>query len=716
MSPAKNALFIPKELSWLSFNERVLQEAYDKHVPLIERVRFLGIFSSNMDEFFKVRVASVRRATLLSSLSDTPCTSRELLEQIQQKVIDLQERFDAIYLELMKELVRCNIFLVNELQLNDFHRHWLHKYFNDNLMRHIAPFVLTKHSELIKNINDDATYLCVCLHQGDDKQYAFVEVPTANIPRFIELPSQHKTKVKYLILLDNIIRHCIDQLFKPFFEYTELEVFSMKMTRDAEFDISVELDKTQLEQMSNGLKKRLRAQPVRLVFDREMPEHMLNTLKKQLNISSTECLIPGGRYHSFKDFINFPNLGRKKLQNDKIPALSSAKFNAGANSFEAIGEHDILLNYPYHKFSHFTELVRQAAYDPAVTAIKINLYRVAKNSHIMQSLIDAVKNGKRVTAVIELLARFDEQSNIDWTVRLTEAGVKVHHGIPSLKVHSKLCLISRKEGNETVLYAHIGSGNFNEGTARFYTDFSLFTADQKITQEVKQVFDLLKRPYHKDNFEHLIVSPFNSRQRWLTLIDDEISAARQNKPAAITLKINNLVDDNMVNKLYEASQAGVKIKLLIRGMCSLLPQVKGMSDNIEVLSIVDRFLEHSRVMQFYANGAEKLYIGSSDWMTRNLDERIEVCTPIYDIELKQMITDILHIQFNDNTKARIIEPLQQNHYKPRGNKRKVRSQIAIHHYLTQYEIKQAQRISQKVADNLADVEPEWLEQPLQKKA
>ncbi|QDE31610.1 polyphosphate kinase 1 [Shewanella polaris] len=712
MTTNTNHLYIDKELSWLSFNERVLQEAYDKNVPLIERVRFLGIFSSNMDEFFKVRVASVRRSTLLASLSDESNASRNLLDQIQQKVIHLQERFDAIYIDLMKELARCNIFLVNELQLHEFHSQWLRKYFNDNLMRHIAPFVLVKNSELIKNINDDATYLCVCLHFGGDKQYAFVEIPSVNIPRFIELPSEKKTKIRHLILLDNIIRHCIDQLFKPFFEYDNIEVFSMKMTRDADFDISIELEKTQLEQMSNGLKKRLYAQPVRLVFDREMPQHMLNMLKKQLNISSTECLIPGGRYHSFKDFINFPNLGRKKLLNDKMPALTSVQFKACSNNFEAIRQHDILLNYPYHKFSHFTELVRQAAYDPAVTAIKINLYRVAKNSHIMQSLIDAVKNGKRVTAVIELLARFDEQSNIDWTVRLTEGGVKVHHGIPSLKVHSKLCLISRKENNKTVLYAHIGSGNFNEGTARFYTDFSLFTADQQITQEVKQVFDLLKRPYHKDNFEHLIVSPFNSRQRWIELIDKEIQFAKQNKPAAITLKLNNLVDEIMVNKLYEASQAGVTIKLLIRGMCSLLPQMEGVSDNIQVFSIVDRFLEHSRVMLFHAGGTEKLYIGSSDWMSRNLDERIEVCTPIYDVKLKKMVMDILQIQFSDNTKARMINQYQDNQYKPRGNKRKVRSQIAIHQYLSQYETK----IAQKKTDHNANSEIEWLEQKSQKKA
>lgn len=339
---------------------------------------------------------------------------------------------------------------------------------------------------------------------------------------------------------------------------------------------------------------------MRLVYDKEMPEHMLVMLKENLNISSTECLIPGGRYHSFKDFIGFPNPSRDYLENEKLPALNSAGFGRCANSFDAIKMGDIMLNYPYHKFSHFTEMVRQAAYDPAVRFIRINLYRVAKKSHVMQSLIDAVKNGKQVTAVIELRARFDEQSNIEWTRILAEAGVKVHHGITSLKVHSKLCLIGREEQGEIKLYCHVGSGNFNEGTARVYTDLSLFTANQEIAREVEQVFDLIEHPYRRDNFQHLIVSPYDARQKLTYLIDKEIVNAQSHIKAAITLKLNNLLDDALVQKLYEASAAGVKIKLLIRGMCSLIPQIPGISDNIEVYSIVDRFLEHSRVMLFHA--------------------------------------------------------------------------------------------------------------------
>lgn len=364
-----------------------------------------------------------------------------------------------------------------------------------------------------------------------------------------------------------------------------------------------------------------------------------------------------------------------------------------------------MLNYPYHKFSHFTEMVRQAAYDPAVKFIKINLYRVAKKSRVMHSLMDAVKNGKQVTAVIELRARFDEEHNIEWTRILAEAGVKVHHGIPSLKVHSKLCLIGREEQGETRLYCHIGSGNFNEGTAKVYTDLSLFTANQEIAREVEQVFDLIEHPYRRDNFQHLLVSPFDARQKLTALIDREILNARCGGKAAITLKLNNLVDEQLINKLYEASMAGVGVKLIIRGMCSLVPQIPGISDNIQVISIVDRFLEHSRVMVFHAGGENLVFLCSADWMSRNIDSRIEVSTPIYDPDLKQMIIDILQLQLGDNTKARIINQDQSNPYRGRGNKRKVRSQIAIHQYLSQYEKQAKARI--KAEETSSEPKPNY---------
>ena len=698
MSHSKRIVLMPKELSWLSFNERVLQEACDENVPLIERVRFLGIFSSNMDEFFRVRVAAVRRAILIDSIESRKAQHNQLLmTRIQQKVLDLQEHFDETYNILMRELVRKNIFLINEQQLSEFQATWLKSYFNDHLKRHITPIYVNKNRDLTKQISDSMTYLCVCLYKDKKHQYLLIEVPTKSVPRFISLPSENGKSKKYLILLDNIIRHCADELFKPFYDYDDIDVFSMKLTRDADFDITDELEHTQLEKMTKGVKKRLTAEPVRLVYDRQMPEHMLQMLKTQLKITLTEFLVAGGRYHSFKDFIDFPNPGRKHLEFEKTPALNSYQFDQYDNAFEAITNSDILLNYPYHKFAYFTELIRQAAYDPAVKSITIALYRVAKKSRVIQSLIDAVRNGKQVTVILELRARFDEEANIEWTRILVEAGVTVHHGIPNLKVHSKLCLIHRQEGQEIKLYCHIGSGNFNEKTAKIYTDLSLFTANSEIAQEVENVFDLIQHPYKQYRFQHLIVSPYNSRRRLNALIDDEVRSAKANKKATITLKLNNLVDKKLIKKLYNAAKAGVKVKLLIRGMCSLIPELKQVNGNIEILSIIDRYLEHSRVMIFHADGQHKVFLCSADWMTRNIDNRIEVGVPIYDKKLKKMITSITNIQLSDNTKARVIDAEQTNPYRKRGNKKKIRSQEQIYDFL---------QLSEKSACNNSNHTPE----------
>ena len=404
-------------------------------------------------------------------------------------------------------------------------------------------------------------------------------------------------------------------------------------------------------------------------------------------MSFYDSIMPGGRYHNFKDFIGFPNVGRSYLENPKLSALNCSDFDNHQTLFQAIAERDILLYYPYHKFQYFTELLRQASFDPAVTSIKINIYRVASQSRVIDSLIDAANNGKRVTVVVELQARFDEAANIQWANRLTEAGVKVLFGVPSLKIHSKLCLITRHEQGETVRYAHIGTGNFNEKTAKIYTDFALFTRNQEITSEVDNVFEFIEHPYQRFKFNHLLVSPINSRRNLYSLIDNEINTAKAGGDARITLKINNLVDKGMVSRLYAASQAGVKIRMIIRGMCSLVPGLPGISDNIEVISIVDRFLEHPRVMVFHNSGQPRVYISSADWMTRNLDFRIEVGTPIYDDTLRQRILDTLEMQFNDTTKARVIDAEQSNRYVARGNRRKLRSQIAIHDYLKQLEMK-----------------------------
>ncbi|WP_043128824.1 polyphosphate kinase 1 [Aeromonas media] len=675
-----------KELSWLSFNERVLQEAMDKTVPLIERVRFLGIFSSNQDEFFKVRVSDVKRRILINEVHGGDDEAKVLLRAIQQKVMALGEAFDNTYKELLIALARHNIFLVNESQLSESIQQWLRIFFREKVLRHIIPILLNKEVNPVKFLKDEHTYLAIEMKKnGQVIQYALVEVPTDDLPRFFQLPPEGTRRKKQIIILDNVIRFCLDEIFKGFFDYDEIAAYAVKLTRDAEYDLSDQLDLSLVDKMSDGLKQRLTAMPVRFVYEREMPAAMISFLKLKLQISSYDAIMPGGRYHNFKDFIGFPNVGRDYLENPKLPALDCRDFDGFVNAFDAIAKQDILLYYPYHKFHHFTELVRQAAFDPAVSAIRINIYRVAKKSRIIHSLIDAANNGKKVTVVVELRARFDEAANIDWANILTDAGVKVVFGVPSLKIHSKLCLITRHENGEAVRYAHIGTGNFNEKTAKIYTDFSLLTRHPDITAEVESVFEYIEYPYRRYKFNHLLVSPINSRRQLYRLIDNELANAKAGHPSGITLKINNLVDRDLINRLYAAGQAGVPIQMIIRGMCALRPGVPGLSDNIRVISIIDRFLEHPRVMVFHNKGNPQLYISSADWMSRNIDGRIEVGTPIYDERLKQRILDILELQLSDTCKARVIDADQKNEYVKRGNRRKVRSQVAIYDYLKRIE-------------------------------
>ncbi|MGL4469648.1 MAG: polyphosphate kinase 1 [Aeromonas hydrophila] len=675
-----------KELSWLSFNERVLQEAMDKTVPLIERVRFLGIFSSNQDEFFKVRVSDVKRRILINEVHGGDDEAKVLLRAIQQKVMALGEAFDNTYKELLIALARHNIFLVNEYQLSESIQQWLRVFFKEKVLRHIIPILLNKEVNPVKFLKDEYTYLAIEMKKnGQVIQYALVEVPTDDLPRFFQLPPEGTRRKKQIIILDNVIRFCLDEIFKGFFDYDEIAAYAVKLTRDAEYDLSDQLDLSLVDKMSDGLKQRLTAMPVRFVYEREMPAAMISFLKLKLQISSYDAIMPGGRYHNFKDFIGFPNVGRDYLENPKLPALDCRDFDGFVNAFDAITKQDILLYYPYHKFHHFTELVRQAAFDPAVSAIRINIYRVAKKSRIIHSLIDAANNGKKVTVVVELRARFDEAANIDWANILTDAGVKVVFGVPSLKIHSKLCLITRHEQGEAVRYAHIGTGNFNEKTAKIYTDFSLLTRHPDITAEVEGVFEYIEYPYRRYKFNHLLVSPINSRRQLYRLIDNELANAKACQPSGITLKINNLVDRDLINRLYAAGQAGVPIQMIIRGMCALRPGVPGLSDNIRVISIIDRFLEHPRVMVFHNKGNPQLYISSADWMSRNIDGRIEVGTPIYDERLKQRILDILELQLSDTCKARVIDADQKNEYVKRGNRRKIRSQVAIYDYLKRIE-------------------------------
>ncbi|EGR1737443.1 polyphosphate kinase 1 [Vibrio parahaemolyticus] len=690
-------LYIEKELSWLSFNERVLQEAADKTVPLIERIRFLGIFSNNLDEFYKVRFADVKRRILINQERGGSDNSKRLLSKMQAKALKLNEQFDELYSELIREMARRRIFLVNEHQLDEAQEKWITKYFRKEVMPHITPLLMKDEIDVLQFLKDEYAYIAVELRKEDHSQYALIEIPTDHLPRFVMVPEQKGKRRKTIILLDNIIRYCLDELFKGFFDYDELAGYAMKMTRDAEYDLRNEIEYSLLEQMSAGVNQRLTAMPVRFVYEREMPQEMLDFLCSKLRISNYDNLIPGGRYHNFKDFIAFPNVGREYLENKPMPPMKCADFEGYANSFEAIKAKDILLYYPYHTFDHIGELVRQASFDPKVLSIKINIYRVAKDSRLMNSLIDAVHNGKNVTVVVELQARFDEEANIEWSKVLTEAGVHVIFGAPGLKIHSKLLMISRREGDDIIRYAHIGTGNFHEKTARIYTDFSLLTADQEITNEVRNVFGYIENPYRPVKFNHLMVSPRNSRTQIYRLIDNEIANAKAGKKAGLTIKVNNLVDKGIVTRLYAASNAGVKINMIIRGMCALVPGIEGVSENIRIISIVDRFLEHPRVMITHNDGDPQVYISSADWMTRNIDHRIEVATPVRDPRLKQRIIDITNIHFTDTVKARLIDKEMSNSYVPRGNRKKVRSQVAIYDYLKNIE-KQTRRQKSDVSD------------------
>ncbi|MDD1784337.1 polyphosphate kinase 1 [Enterovibrio sp. ZSDZ35] len=690
--------YVEKELSWLSFNERVLQEAADKTVPIIERVRFLGIFSSNLDEFYQVRFADVKRRILINEEQGGDDNAKVLLGKIQEKVLKLNQDFDHLYNDILLEMARRHIFLVNERQLTDYQQNWLRKHFVSNLLPHITPIILTDDMDLLSFLKDAYSYLAVELKkEGQPTRYALIEIPTDEIERFIKVPEpKGKRRRKTIILLDNIIRLCLDEIFRGFFDYDSAEAYAMKMTRDAEYDLTNEVDHSLLENMSDSLDQRLTALPVRFVYQRDMPKDMVKHILAMLRISDYDSVLPGARYHNFKDFIGFPNVGMRYLENPPLPPIDSADFKQHPTAFEAIRERDVLLYYPYHTFRHMTELVRQASYDPKVRSIRINVYRVAKNSRIINSMIDAANNGKRVTVVVELQARFDEEANIEWARVLTDAGVKVVFGTPGLKIHSKLCLISRREDDGLREYAHIGTGNFHEKTARIYTDFSLFTADKSITSEVRKVFNFIENPYKPVKFNNLIVSPRNSRSRLNRLIEREIEHARAKRKAGITLKVNNLVDKGLVNLLYKASSEGVKIRMIIRGMCALVPGVKGISQNIKAISIVDRFLEHPRVFAFENGGERDLYISSADWMTRNIDNRIEVATPIKDERLKERIMDILELQFADRAKARVIDKEMSNSYVKRGNRKKIRSQIEIYDYLKQVERTENRRLADKL--------------------
>ncbi|GIM60660.1 polyphosphate kinase [Capnocytophaga canis] len=688
---AKNK-YINRELSWLKFNERVLQEAADESVPLLERLRFAGIFSNNLDEFFKVRYATIKRIVMNDS---SDIHAKELLEEITKEVIQLQEQSLNIIGSVTKELEKEQIFIVNEKMLLPEHEKFVTSYFLSKVRPALFTIILND-LEAFPELKDDVAYLAIKMilkEEGQTKgiqkffsskaykekiQYALIELPTT-IDRFVELPKVDGKH--YIIMIDDIIRFCMHQIFY-IFSYESLTAHMIKITRDAELDIDDDLSKSFVEKISSSVEGRRSGEPVRFVYDKGIDKDTLAFLFEKMDIVDTDSIIPGGRYHNRRDYMNFPSMGRYDLTYEPIQPLPVKGLSSGESLLKKIAEKDYLQFTPYHTFSNIVWFLREAALDPKVKSVKITVYRLAKNSQVVNSLINAVKNGKKVTVQIELQARFDEESNIKYAELLKAEGVKLIFGVRGLKVHSKICVIEREEGKELKRYGFISTGNFNESTARIYTDYTLFTANQDILKEVNKVFNFFDTNYIIQRYKHLIVSPHYTKKILTKLIEQEITNAKNGKEAFIKLKMNSLTSYKMIDKLYEASRAGVKIQMIVRGICCLIPGVPGMSENIEVISIVDRFLEHPRLFIFGNNGNPKVYISSADFMTRNISHRVEVGCPIYDAAIKKELMDTFEIGWSDNVKARIISQKQDNAYR-RNNDLKVRSQVAMYDYYAQ---------------------------------
>jgi polyphosphate kinase len=676
--------YINREISWLWFNERVLQESSDKNVPLIERLRFLGIFSNNLDEFFKVRYATVKRIAEAGKSGKSVLggeVAKDLLEEITEIVIKQQTKSLHVLKNIEDELEKKNIFIVNEKELKESQVEYARQYFIEKVSPQLMTIIL---NDLTKfpTLKDTAAYLAVKMvilgdnsRRNKEKRFALIEIPKG-IDRFIELPKEDDKS--YIIMLDDLIRYCLRSIF-TMFEYESISAHMIKITRDAELDIDNDLSKSFIEKISSSVEHRKISDPVRFVYDKSIGRDTLKYLKDKMNIEDTDSVIPGGRYHNRRDYMDFPSLGRNDLLYERITPLPVKGLSMEGSILEQIAKKDFLQYSPYHTFAYVIKFLREAALDPKVKSIKITLYRLANNSQVAASLINAAKNGKQVTVQIELQARFDERANIEYAEQFQAEGVKLKFGVPGLKVHSKICVIEREEHHVLKRYGFISTGNFNESTARIYTDYTLFTAHEPILKELNKVFDFFETTFKITNYKHLIVSPHYTQEVFTKLIQKEIKKANQGHEAFIRIKMNSFTSYKMVDKLYEASRAGVKIQLIIRGICCLVPGVKGMSENIEAISVVDKFLEHPRVFIFGKDENAKVFISSADWMTRNLDYRVEVGCPIYNEEVRQELIDTFEISWSDNVKARIFSESQDNAYR-NSSMPKIRSQFAMYDY------------------------------------
>ncbi|PWH82271.1 polyphosphate kinase 1 [Algibacter marinivivus] len=675
---SKNNSYINREISWLQFNARVLQEAADETVPLIERLRFLGIFSNNLDEFFKVRYATVKRIVEAGKGGKSELggiKAQELLEIITQIVIKQQSESVEILKLIDKKLNQENIYIIDETQIDDAQKEFIKAYFFKIVSPALVTIILND-LVVLPNLKDSAAYLAVRMLMSDNqKQFALIEIPKS-VNRFVELPKQGDKS--YIIMVDDLLRLCLEDIFS-IFEYESISAHMIKITRDGELDFESDLSKSFIEKISDSVKHRQVGEPVRFVYDKTIHKDTLEYLMSKMGIDDMDSIIPGGRYHNRRDYMGFPSLGRNDLLYDKIEALPVKALSMQGSIFNAISEKDYLLHAPYQTFSYVVKFLREAALDPKVKTIKITIYRLAEISHIASSLINAAVNGKSVTVSIELRARFDEQANIDYAQQMKDEGVNLIFGVTGLKVHSKMCVVEREEGKKLRRYGFISTGNFNESTAKIYTDYTLLTANKKILKDVNKIFKFFETNYRIYRYKHLIVSPHYTKNAVFRLIDKEIEHVKAGRKGLIRLKMNSISSYPMIDKLYEASRAGVKIQMIVRGICCLIPGIKGMSENIEVISVVDKFLEHSRIYIFGSNGDSQLYISSADWMTRNIENRVEVSCPIYDEEIKKEIIDTFNISWKDNVKARILNDSQKNEYRI-NDEEKVRSQFAVYDY------------------------------------
>ncbi|HZH74309.1 MAG TPA: polyphosphate kinase 1 [Mariniphaga sp.] len=678
-----NEDFINREISWLSFNERVLQEAEDSNTPLFERIRFIGIFSNNLDEFFRVRVATVKRMVDWGRDEENMLgdyTPRDLHEKIAEIVYGQQLKVQQILRDILEELNQNNIFIINEKELNHKQGLFVKKYFYEKVLPNLVPIMLSKKNKF-PYLRDRSVYLAVKLlkrSNPNDFAYSLIRIPGRSVSRFLVLPKENKKT--FIMLLDDVIRYCFNDLFF-YFDYDVYEAYTIKITRDAELDIDDDISKSFIEKMSSSLKKRKKGKLVRLIYDREIPGDLLDFILKKMKLDTEEHTVPGGKYHNHKDFMDFPEVGKKRHYYPKLPPFRNKDLPLHTSILRVLRKKDVMLHFPYQTFNHLIDFLREVAIDPQVKEIGITIYRVAPASRIVNALLNAVRNGKKVTVVIELQARFDEEANIMWSNKLQEEGADVINGIPGMKIHSKLVWIKRSENGKDRNYAYIGTGNFHEGTARVYADEGLLTADPRIADEVEMVFSFFKQNYRHNRYENLIVSPFFMRNAFTELVEKEIEFAKKGIPARMVLKMNSLIDPGMMSVLYRAAKAGVKIDLIVRGIFGLKLDQKKLRENIRAISIVDKYLEHSRIFLFNNGGDEKVYISSADWMPRNLNRRIEIACPVYDKEIKNELMEMLNIQLRDNTKARILDPLLQNKYNKSNKNASYRAQEDTYNFI-----------------------------------